>query len=349
VWTAHVGERHVAARIAEDDTVHLASHKSLTRGVCGDTAMSRDLSRDALCDVAFTTATPFDAGGDEVDHDGLAENLAAMYEAGGRLYIPCGNTGEYYSLTDDERVAVVRTHVEELPDDATIVAGAGGSTKEARRLLERYERAGADAGLVMYPGHTFVHERGLVRYYRRLAEATDLDLVVYRRGPELTQDVLGDLMELDGVAGIKYAVDDVDGFRKTVADAPGDVAVLNGIAERYALAYAIEGADGYTTGIGNFAPGATLALFEAIEAGDWERARAVQDPMNAIERLREGSGPGNAIAAANNVPVVKHGLELAGLAGGPVREPLEKPPEEVTGRVEDAYERLSRVLTEDAG
>jgi 4-hydroxy-tetrahydrodipicolinate synthase len=201
----------------------------------------------------------------------------------------------------------------------------------------------------MYPGHTFVHERGLVRYYRRLAEATDLDLVVYRRGPELTQDVLGDLMELDGVAGIKYAVDDVDGFRKTVADAPGDVAVLNGIAERYALAYAIEGADGYTTGIGNFAPGATLALFEAIEAGDWERARAVQDPMNAIERLREGSGPGNAIAAANNVPVVKHGLELAGLAGGPVREPLEKPPEEVTGRVEDAYERLSRVLTEDAG
>jgi len=310
--------------------------------------MSRDLPRDALCDVAFTTATPFEAGGDEVDHDGLAGNLAAMYEAGGRLYIPCGNTGEYYSLTDDERVAVVRTHVEELPDDATVVAGAGGSTKEASRLLERYERVGADAGLVMYPGHTFVHERGLVRYYRRLAGATDLDLVVYRRGPELTQEVLADLVRIDGVAGVKYAVDDVDGFRATVADAPEDVAVLNGIAERYALSYAVEGADGYTTGIGNFAPEATLALFEAIEAGDHERARALQEPMDAIERLREGSGPGNAIAAANNVPVVKHGLELAGLAGGPVREPLEDLPEETSGRLADAYDRLSGVAARDA-
>ncbi|ELY97639.1 5-dehydro-4-deoxyglucarate dehydratase [Natrialba aegyptia DSM 13077] len=57
---------------------------------------------------------------------------------------------------------------------------------------------------------------------------------------------------------------------------------------------------------------------EAIESGDFERARRIRP----YENLRAESGPNNPFAAANNVPAVKYGVDLAGLVVGPVREPL---------------------------
>lgn len=296
--------------------------------------------KDGLRDVAFTTATPFTADGTAVDEAALAENVQALADAGAELFVPCGNTGEYYALSDRERVAVVRTHVEQVPEEAVVVGGVGGSTKTAAALIDAYRDAGADAAMVMYPGHTYVHEQGLVEYYRALADATDLGLVVYKRGPELTHSVLRELAAIENVVGVKYAVNDIYGFKRAVADIDADVVWLNGIAERFALSFAVEGAEGYTTGIGNFAPEVTLSLFDAVSEGDWERARRLQERIRPYEDLRDESGAGNSIGSANNVPAVKYGLDLAGLNGGPVREPLVDLADDDRRRAEDYYEQL---------
>ena len=310
--------------------------------------------------VAFTTATPFtradpdytradsdtsdgestqQAG--EVDHDALSENLIAIAEKGARLFIPCGNTGEYYALTDEERSAVVETHVEAVGDGGTVVGGVGGSTRTAIELLERYETAGADAAMIMHPVHTYVHEEGLIEYYRRLADSTDLGIVLYKRGPEVTRRVLQEVTTIENVVAVKYAVNDVKDFSQSVTDVSGDVVWLNGIAERYALSFAVEGAEGFTTGIGNFVPEETIALFDAIEAGELDRARTIRDLLRPYEDLREEAGVENVLSAANNVPAVKYGMELAGLYGGPVREPLSDLSSEDRSRAEAYYDRIA--------
>jgi 4-hydroxy-tetrahydrodipicolinate synthase len=120
---------------------------------------------------------------------------------------------------------------------------------------------------------------------------------------------------------------------------------LNGIAERYALPFAVAGADGFTTGIGNFLPGPVLALRDAIAADDRERARDLVALLRPIEELRQEAGADNDIGAANNVPVVKHGMDLAGFEGGTVREPLVELSEGDRERVEECYERV-RAATE---
>ncbi|MFP8953497.1 dihydrodipicolinate synthase family protein [Natrialbaceae archaeon A-arb3/5] len=222
----------------------------------------------------------------------------------------------------------------------TVAAGVAGSRTEIRRLADAYEDAGADAIMVMHPDHTYAHQRGLANYYHRICDETDLGVVVYKRGPEVPREVLVELSERENVVAVKFAVDDIKEFSQTVADAPGDVTWVNGIAERYALSFAIEGATGYTTGLGNFAPEATLALFDAVEAKEWERARSIQRLLRPIEDLREESGDGNALPAANNVPVVKHGMDLAGYAGGPVRDPLVDLSAGDAERLEEYYERL---------
>ncbi len=159
--------------------------------------MLHDELRESLRSVSFTTVTPFSDDGTRVLHEQLAENVRTLYDEGARVFIPCGNTGEYYSLAQQERVDVVRTTVEALPDDATVIGGAGGSTQNALELLTAYEAAGADAAMVMYPRHTYVHERGLIDYYRTLTEETDLGLVLYKRGPLLSETVLEELATID--------------------------------------------------------------------------------------------------------------------------------------------------------
>lgn len=290
--------------------------------------------------VAFTTPVPFTEDGDSVDHEALAENLSALYEAGARLFVPCGNTGEYYSLTDEERVAVVETHVEATGPEATVAGGAGGNASEVARLASAYEEAGADAVMVMHPDHTYVHDRGLKAYYERICDTVDIGVVIYKRGPDLPREVLVDLSERTEVVAVKFADDDVREFAQTVDDAAGEVTWINGIAERYALSFAVEGATGYTTGIGNFLPRATLALFEAIENEQWDRARTIQRSLRPFEDIRDEPGVDGTVAGANNVPVVKHGMDIAGYNGGPVRAPLvdlEQPDRE---RVEEHYQRV---------
>lgn len=302
--------------------------------------MAREFLRERFRDVAFTTAVPFSDDGSNVAYDDLADNLEKLYDAGARLFIPCGNTGEYYSLTDEERIEIVATHVEATGEEATIAGGVAGSIQEVRRLADAYADAGADAVMVMDPDHTYVHERGVANYYHRICDATELGVVIYKRGPEVSRDVIADVSDRENIVAVKYAVDDVAAFSRTIAESPGEVTWLNGIAERYACPFAIAGATGYTTGLGNFAPEATLALFEAIESEEWDRARSIQRLLRPIEDLRAESGAENALAAANNVPVVKRGMDLAGYTGGPVRDPLVDLSAADKKRLEECYETL---------
>lgn len=301
--------------------------------------MSYEALKERLRGVAFTTATPFSEDGDEVLYEQLAQNTRRIDAAGGELFIPCGNTGEYYALTDEERVGVVRATIEAVGDGA-VVAGVGGSTKTVLRLAEQYQNAGVDAIMIMHPDHTYLHERGLLEYYRRIVDGVDCGVVLYKRGPELTEEIIADLSTEDNVVGVKYAVNDVKSFSRAIENVPDDLVWSNGIAERFAPAFAIEGAEGFTTGIGNFAPEVTLALMDALRGEDWERAKHVREVVRPYEDLREERGVNNAVSAANNVPAVKYGMELAGLYGGPVREPLVALSEEDKERAERYYEDI---------
>lgn len=303
--------------------------------------MSYEWLKQHLRDVSFTTVSPFSEDRDEVLYKEAARHTEAVLEAGGKSLIPCGNTGEYYSLTDEERLRLVETTVDVVGDAGVVIAGVGGSTKEVIAQTRAYEDIGADGVMIHDPDHTYIHRDGVKRYYRQIAEATDLGVVMYKRGPEPSLPVISDLSTMDNIVGLKYAVNDIVGFSKAVRDVPGDIVFSTGIAERFAPAFKLEGAEGFTTGIGSFAPRVPLALHAALERGDWERALRIRDLARPYEDFREESGVGNSQAGANNVPAIKFGLELAGLYGGPVREPLVELTAVQRDRLQGYYEEMT--------
>lgn len=305
--------------------------------------MTYNRIKKGLRDVGFTTPTPFSEDTETVLYDDLKENVQSLYKANARLFVPCGNTGEYYALTNEERIGVIEATVEAAGPEATIIGGIGGSTKTAKRLAAEYESAGADGVMVMHPSHTYKTEAGLVDYYRKIAAATDLGVVIYKRGPEITRDMLSELTTVDNVVGVKYAVNDVEGFSSTVREAEGDVIWITGSAERFAPSYALEGAEGFTTGIGNFVPEQVLELHAALAEENWERALEIRDEIRPFEQLRDETEDAPVFASAKNVPAVKYGMELRGFNGGPVREPLHELSTEDKEHAKEHFERISAI------
>jgi len=295
--------------------------------------------RDHLRGVAVGLLTPFDADG-AIQHDHLAANARALHGEGVRTFLGAANVSEYHSLTQQERADVVATSVEALPADACVLAGVGGPTAAARDLARAHEDAGADALMVMPPDHTYVHERGLLAYYRRLAAATEAPLVPYVRGFEPSVEFLADLTRIDAVVGVKYAVPDAVTLGAAVEAGADDVVWVDGLAEPHAVSFWAEGARGFTAGVSNFRPEVGLALYEALSAGEFERARSLRNACLPFQRFRDESGEDNAIPGAVSVPALEKGLELAGLHGGHVREPLRPLSEADEERAEALYREL---------
>lgn len=295
--------------------------------------------KDGLRGVAAGLLTPFDDDL-EVDHDALAANARALYERGIRTFLASANISEYHSLTRSERVETAETGVTALPDDATVLAGVGGSTREAIELIGAYDDVGIDAMMVMPPDHTYVHERGLLRYYEKIAATTDSPLVPYVRGYQPSLDFLVDLTELDAIAGIKYAIADTHELSQAVEAGSDAVVWVNGLAEPYAPEFYLAGAEGFSAGVSNFEPSIGLALFDALENGEYERAAKLRNITLPYMNFRDTTGENNTIPGANSVPAVKKGLELAGLTGGSVREPIVPLSAPDERRAEALYDRL---------
>lgn len=265
--------------------------------------------------VFVTTVTPFDEDG-RVDYDRLAAHVDFLVDAGIRVIVPCGNTGEFSSLGLDEAKRVTEVTARTVGERAVVLAGVGWSLPMAVELGVHAIEHGAQGVLVHHPAHTYIDREGLRRYYEGVIAALERGIVVYKRGPELTDDLLAELVQDDAVVGVKYAVSDPNAFANLVRDSSADVAWLCGTAERWAPFFHLAGADGFTSGLANFAPRKALDLFDALVAGDWGQAMLLRAELTPFEELRQARWNGN------NVPAVKEAMRLLGLCEATVRDPL---------------------------
>ena len=308
--------------------------------------MTSEYITDGLRDVATGILTPFDQDL-EVDHQALQENARALYDRGVRTFLACGNVSEYHALSHEERIAVTESSVEALPNDAFVLAGAGGSTKTTIDLGIAFAEAGVDVLMVMPPWHTYKTEAGLLTYYRKVGKAVDIPLVPYVRGFDPSVEFLAELTQLDTVAGVKWTLEDVPQFAAAVEAGADDIVWMNGLGEAYAVSLHIHGAEGHASGVGNFEPAISMALFAALTEEDWQRARAIQRVAVPFMEFREESGEGNVIPHGNSIPAVKAGLEFAGLTGGPVREPIDELSESDRARARELYDNIARFIEQE--
>jgi 4-hydroxy-tetrahydrodipicolinate synthase len=282
-----------------------------------------------LASVAVTSVTAFQMDG-SVDYGSVGENARFLVDRGIDVIVPCGNTGEFTSLDIDEAKKITSAVVEASGGGAAVVAGVGWSTPVAIQMARHAKDVGATAVMVHHPTHTYINRLGLRRYYERILDESGIGIVLYKRGPDLTDSLIADLVRDPRVVGVKYAVNDLNAFTNLVSRSHGtDTAWICGTAERAAPFFWLGGANGFSSGLANFAPELALLMLNALRAGDYSGAMQVRAKVATFEDLRQEND------SANNVPAVKEAMAGVGLCTRLVREPLSELTDADKIRVQD--------------
>ncbi len=151
--------------------------------------------------------TPFTGDGTAIDTDALAAIVDRMVGAGVAGLVPGGSTGEFTTLTHDERVLLIETTCEAASGRVPVVAGTGAlSTSEAIELSTRAAAAGATAVMVVPPFYEALPWRELLAHYRAVSAAIDVPVMYYNlpgaTGVRLTAEQFRELQGA-GVTSLK--------------------------------------------------------------------------------------------------------------------------------------------------
>ena len=264
--------------------------------------------------------TPFAEDGSIAD-DRLRDHVDFLIEAGVHGLFPGASIGELSNLNTDELEQVTATVVDRADGEVPVYAGVGASgTLEAVERAERAAAAGADRLIAITPYFLETDQSGLYDHYARIADATDLPLLLYHlpemTGQTLAVDTVGDLAEdFDTVVGLKDSSGDLTWGSRIMENTPADFAYLQGLGSLL-LPSLVLGADGGVTGTANVAPEPLLDVYEAYRDGDLDRARTTQ--VEVVTPLADALMGGTFPAA------FKQGARLAGRDLGVPRPPIQR-------------------------
>ncbi|TCR70043.1 dihydrodipicolinate synthase family protein [Bosea sp. BK604] len=277
--------------------------------------MTNDRVRKALRGISGVHVTAWGADG-EADWAVTGRIVRRIAEAGIHNIVSAGNTGEFYPMTTDE---VVRSHAvaaEAAGGKALVTAGIGRSLREAVSTGKLAAKAGCDAVMVHHPLDPFAAPQSQADYIIAIAEALDIPLVAYIRSDAIGVKDLTRVATHANVAGVKFASTNVMLLAECVRATEGTSANwICGLAEGWAAPFHALGARGFTSGLVNVAPERSLAIWQALEDNDYDRARSLVSEIAGFETMRTKYGNGA------NVTVVKEALGLLGTPVGPVRLP----------------------------
>jgi 5-dehydro-4-deoxyglucarate dehydratase len=272
--------------------------------------------RRLLQGVISFPVTPFKADL-SLDLDGLRHNLRSVLRHRVCAVVTPAGTGELYSLTPAEHLAVVKAAVEEVNGRVPVLAGTGFNPAIGAELARAAASAGA-SGILAFPSYyPSPDEEGLFAYYRDIADATALGMLIYTRdwfnpGAAFAER----LAQIPQLIAWKDGQADLRRYQM-IRDRIGDRLLwIGGAGDDMVPGYYSIGIRTFTSSIANVAPRLSIRLHELASAGSSSELIGLMNelvvPLYALRARRKGY----------EVSAMKAMMEMLGLAGGPVRPPL---------------------------
>ncbi|WP_422732402.1 dihydrodipicolinate synthase family protein [Leclercia pneumoniae] len=242
--------------------------------------------RNNIEGVLTAIVTPFTDDG-ALHLPGLKRQIQRQLAAGNGIF--CGGTnGEFFVLTEEEKVAVTRTCVEEVAGRAPVVAHIGEiSTRATIRLGKQVEALGVDAVSVITPWFVPLTQAELIAHYTTIADALNVPVFLYnipaRTGNTIAPETARALAAHPNILGIKDSAgshESLSGFLKAVEDIDG-FDVLNGPDSLIHQGF-VEGCSACISGLANVAPNEINAIWARFRAGDIAGSRQAQESVTDL-------------------------------------------------------------------
>lgn len=258
--------------------------------------------------------TPFNEDG-SVNYDAAQRLARQLCDDGSDGVVVAGTTGESPTLSDDEKVELVRQIRQVLPDK-NVVAGTGtNDTHHSARLSDRAITAGADALLCVVPYYNKPPQEGMYQHFREIAKAGPVIMynIQSRTGINMTAATTLRCAEVPNVIGVKEASGDINQMGFVCAGAPAGFHVWSG-DDNFTLPLLAVGGYGVICVISHIAGSSMKAMIEAYAAGRITEARRIHHGLLPVMNALMTTAP-------NPVPL-KSVLNALGFPAGPFRLPL---------------------------
>jgi 4-hydroxy-tetrahydrodipicolinate synthase len=189
--------------------------------------------RSQLSGTGVALVTPFNKH-HEVDFDALGRVIDHVINGGVEYLVSLGTTGETPTLDKQEKLDIVNYTFEKVNNRVPVVVGIGGNnTKELIKQLETFPLNKAVAVLSASPYYSKPSQEGLFLHYQALAAASPKPILLYnvpgRTGRNLSAATTLLLAnEVDNIAGIKEASDDMNQMMQILKERPEQFLVVSG-------------------------------------------------------------------------------------------------------------------------
>lgn len=257
----------------------------------------------------------------EVSERGHRENIQKLCQDGVHGIIVGGSTGEWYTLSVDEKRNLYRWAREEAPKGVYIIAGCQGlRLSEIIEAGQAAREAKADGVMISPPPYLGLSPEELYVFYKTIGEKIRLPIMLYnhpkRLGVNMTPDVLEKLCEIEWVVALKESWTDVLQEFRELALLKERLLIFAGFPD-------LHGLPSWTMGVAGFAgaPEAQVLgtegaeLWTSAERGDLSRARYLQFRQLALSDGIRGKGTWPA--------PLKAAMNLIGRRVGPPRPPVQ--------------------------
>lgn len=260
--------------------------------------------------------TPFKQDG-SIDWDALSKLVDFQLEGGTHGLIICGTTGEAATMTPDEQRRVLAFVVKQVDGRIPVVAGTGStSTQVAVELSKQAKEVGVDGLLVVTPPYNKPTQAGLIAHFEAVIEATEIPMILYnvpgRTCSHLQPETAAHLCQSPHVVAIKEATGNLNIGAQFVEQCGDKLDLLSG-DDFTALPLLSIGGKGWISVTANIMPARLVAMWDAWQAGELDKARELHISMMKIHRTM--------FMESNPIPC-KHALHLMGFCEPTVRLPL---------------------------
>lgn len=222
--------------------------------------------------------TPF-TNDDRLDLPLFEKNLQTQLQAGVHGVIIGGSLGEASTLTESEKEAMVRSALALCNASVPVVVNIAESvTQEAIRMAKLARSWGANGLMLLPPMRYRSDDRETIHYFRSVATATDLPVMIYNNPVDYKIDfrpeLFDALLDCPTVTALKESSRDVTNLTRMLNRFGDRFKILCGV-DTLALEELLLGAHGWVAGLVDAFPYETVAIWNYVRSGHYDKARAL--------------------------------------------------------------------------
>ena len=231
-----------------------------------------------------------------------------------------GTNGEFYALSEAEKLALVEIVVDEADGRVPVFAGSGGiSTEEVIKVTNQFVELGVDAVSVITPYLIKLSDEELIQHYQTIALNTNLPMILYNIPANtqlsINESVFKELIQLPQIIGIKDSSGNLENIQMYLEmNDREDFSILIG-SDSLILPALQMGVDGAVAATSNVLTKTDLGIYQAFLENKMERAQVLQESINDFRGI---------LKLATVPSVLKHSLELIGFPVGAPKNPVRK-------------------------